>query len=144
MEAISKDFSYNEFQSSKVALEKGIDNTIPSGSVKESIKVLTLNVLQPLRDRYGKPLIVSSGYRSAELNMAVGGATESQHVKGEAADILCNSPAELAQIAYDMKLPYDQMILYPTFVHFSHKLQDRQRGQILYNKSYIGPKVKTI
>lgn len=58
--------------------------------------------------------------------------------KGEAADVACDSPVKLARLARDLKLPYDQMILYPTFVHFSHKLNGKQRGQILYNKRYKG------
>ena len=61
--------------------------------------------------------------------------------KGEAADVACDKPVELARLAAAMCLPYDQMIIYPTFVHFSHKLKGQQRAQILYNKSYKGEKV---
>ena len=53
----------------------------------------------------------------------------------------CDKPVELARLAASMRLPYDQMILYPTFVHFSHRLKGQQRGQTLYNKSYKGEKV---
>ena len=65
----------------------------------------------------------------------------SAHRKGEAADVACDKPVELARLAAAMCLPYDQMILYPTFVHISHRLKGQQRGQILYNKSYKGEKV---
>lgn len=61
--------------------------------------------------------------------------------KGEAADVACDKPVELARLAASMHLPYDQMILYPTFVHFSHRLKGKQRGQTLYSKSYKGEKV---
>lgn len=142
MGTISKDFSYREFEASAVADRKHITNVVTTVQVRDSIKALVDNVLQPLRDRWGKPLTVNSGYRCPELNKEVGGVATSQHVKGEAADIACDRPLELAQMAYDMGLPYDQMILYPTFLHFSHKLKGEQRKQVLYNKSYKGDKVK--
>lgn len=141
MGTISKNFSYREFEASAVADRKHITNVVTTVQVRNSIKALVDNVLQPLRDRWGKPLTVNSGYRCPELNKEVGGVETSQHVKGEAADIACDRPAELAQMAYDMGLPYDQMILYPTFVHFSHKLTGAQRKQVLYDKSYRGEKV---
>ena len=61
--------------------------------------------------------------------------------KGEASDVACANPVELARLAKKLNLPFDQMILYPTFVHFSHKLNGKQRGQILYNKRYNGEKL---
>lgn len=141
MGTISKNFSYKEFEQSETADEKGITNVITAVSVKDSIKALVENVLQPLRDKWEKPLVINSGYRCEELNKAVGGVATSQHVKGEAADVACDDPLALAQMAYDLGLPYDQMILYPTFVHFSHKLNGEQRKQILHNYRYKGPKV---
>lgn len=138
MGTISKNFSYREFEESKTAEDLGICNVITDFSVRDSIKALVLNVLQPLRDAWEKPLNISSGYRCAELNKAVGGVATSQHVKGEAADVLCDDPKELAQLAKDLSLPYDQMILYPNFVHFSHKLSGQQRKRVLYNWRYEG------
>ena len=140
-EMVSENFSYDEFEHSVKAEKNKIDNRIPSPEVKEHIKALVLNVLQPLRDAWGEPLHVNSGYRCKELNELVGGVPTSQHVKGEAADIAADNPYELACLARKLKLPYDQMILYPTFVHFSHKLNGEQRGQILYNKSYKGERL---
>lgn len=141
MGTISKDFSYREFERSEVAEAKHICNVITSFEVRDSILALTENVLQPLRDAWGKPLKVNSGYRCKALNAAVGGVPTSQHVKGEAADIAAGDPVKLARLAVKLGLPYDQMILYPTFVHFSHKLAGEQRGQICYNWRYKGEKV---
>ena len=141
MGTISKDFDYKEFENSKIAEEKGICNVIRSFAVRDAIKSLVDNVLQPLRDIAGVPLRINSGYRCVELNAAVGGVPTSQHVKGEAADVAFPKPVELARIAADNHLPFDQMIIYPTFVHFSHKLNGEQRRQILYNKSYKGEKL---
>lgn len=141
MGTITKDFSYYEFEKSETADAKGITNVITTFEVRDAIKALVLTVLQPLRDAWGKPLHVNSGYRCFELNVAVGGVATSQHVKGEAADIAADDPYALAKLARDLNLPYDQMILYPDFVHFSHKLQGQQRKQILYNKKYFGKKL---
>ena len=141
MGTISKNFSYREFEASNKADEKGICNVITSFEVRDAIKALVDTVLQPLRDAWGKPLHINSGYRCPELNREVGGKPTSQHVKGEAGDVACDNPVELARLAASMHLPYDQMILYPTFVHFSHRLMGKQRGQTLYNKSYRGEKV---
>ena len=141
MGTITKDFSYREFERSEVADAKHICNVIPSFEVRDSILALTANVLQPLRDAWGKPLKVNSGYRCKALNAAVGGVPTSQHVKGEAADIAAGDPVKLARLAVKLGLPFDQMILYPTFVHFSHRLNGEQRGQICYNWRYKGEKV---
>lgn len=142
MGTISEDFSYREFEASETAGCQGIMNVITTVQVRDSIKALVEDVLQPLRTAWGKPLVINSGYRCPELNRAVGGVPDSQHVKGEAADVACDDPAALAQLAYDMGLPYDQMILYPTFVHFSHSLEGSQRRQVLYNRRYNGRKIR--
>ena len=141
MGTISKNFSYKEFEASATADKKGICNVITSFEVRDAVKALVETVLQPLRDNWGKPLHINSGYRGPELNRAVGGKPTSQHVKGEAGDVACDKPVELARLAAAMCLPYDQMILYPTFVHFSHKFKGQQRAEILYDKSYKGEKV---
>ena len=141
MGTISKNFSYFEFEDSVKAEENKIDNSIPSPEVKEHIKALVLNVLQPLRAAWGKPLALNSGYRCPELNKIVGGRPTSQHLKGEAADVRTDSPYQLACLAIKLGLPFDQMILYPTFVHFSHKLNGEQREEILYDETYKGKKL---
>lgn len=141
MGTVSKNFDYKEFEKSDTAKKFGIINVINTSEIRDSIKALVIEVLQPLRDAWGKPLSINSGYRCKKLNEVVGGVETSQHCKGEAADISCSEPAKLAQLAYDLELPYDQMILYPTFVHFSHKLNGEQRNQILYNVKYRGDRV---
>ena len=143
MGTISKNFSYAEFEASPTAKAKGIVNVISTFEIRDAVRELTLTVLQPLRDAWGEPLHINSGYRCPKLNAAVGGAPTSQHTKGEAADIHADHPIRLAQLAYNLGLPYDQMIIYPTFVHFSHKKGGPQRRQLLYNKSYRGNHVRT-
>ncbi|MCM1503404.1 MAG: D-Ala-D-Ala carboxypeptidase family metallohydrolase [Bacteroidales bacterium] len=138
MGTISNDFSYREFEASDTARKRGICNVITSVEVRDSVRSLVENVLQPLRDAWNAPLHINSGYRCPELNKAVGGVPSSQHVLGEAADVACENPWQLAELARAMKLPYDQMILYPTFVHFSHRLNGTQRGMILYSRNYQG------
>lgn len=143
MGTISKDFSYREFEASPTAERKGICNVITTAAVRDAVKELVERVLQPLRDRVGHPLRINSGYRCPELNRAVGGVATSQHVKGEAADIAAEDPHELAKVVRDTPEIWrevDQMILYPTFVHFSHRKGGPQRRQLLYNKSYKGEK----
>ena len=86
MEKLSKNFTYEELVKSATASRLKIDNT-PNSEQLSKLKKLAETVLQPIRDKYGKPLIVSSGFRCEKLNKAVGGAKSSQHCKGEAADI---------------------------------------------------------
>lgn len=86
MEKLSKNFTYEELVKSATATRLKINNT-PNKEQHDSLKKLAETVLQPIRDKYGKPLIVSSGFRCEKLNKAVGGAKTSQHCKGEAADI---------------------------------------------------------
>lgn len=136
---ISKDFCYEEFEASLKAEELKIDNSIPSKKIRFAIRLLVLNLLQPLRDKVQRPLILNSGYRSPALNKAVGGVKESQHVKGEAADISCKDAMQvllLSQIIMRFSIPFDQMILHENFIHLSFKAKGRQRYQIIYDKSY--------
>lgn len=134
--SITKNFRWEEFERSNKAAELGIDNTIPDNTVAENVRALVFNVLQPLRDACGHPLRVNSGYRSKALNKAVKGAANSQHTRGEAADIHEDNPFTLAWLVLHIGLPFDQLILYDTFIHLSHKRNGPQRGQILYDKSY--------
>ena len=111
------------------------------GDVIENAIALVENVLDPARKAYGKPIRVNSGYRCPLKNKAVGGVALSQHLKGEAADI---APAgfriqvpgfkrELNAMAAILveQGRFDQLILYPTFLHVSYKRSGRNRGQIL-------------
>ena len=85
---------------------------------------------------FGKPLHINSGYRCPALNKALKGAKNSQHTKGQAADIASDNPHGLAELVLQKKLPFDQMILYSTFVHISHKHPGPQRGVVLYDEGY--------
>ena len=138
---ISKNFNFYEFTKSETADRLGIDNTKLSLRVKDNIVQLVENILQPLRDEINCPIKINSGYRCNSLNVAVNGAVNSQHKLGLAADIKCTClpPYEVAKVIHRMNLPYDQLILYPTFVHVSYSY--RPRKQLLYNKSYNGPKI---
>lgn len=149
MGTVSKNFDYKEFEKTDVP-EMQVKNTIASVEVRDNIKALVDRVIQPLRDAWGKPLAINSGYRCPEVNKAVGGVPTSQHVLGEAADVCpfgrnghgdIEVVRKLATTARDLGLPFDQMILYPSFVHLSHRRNRAQRGQILYNRRYTGEKI---
>ena len=100
---------------------------------KENIEALVENVLDPLRERYGKPIVVNSGYRCAKHNKEVGGVQNSQHMKGEAADIRpadANDLTRLRQIIL-ANGKYDQLIIYPSFLHVSWKRVGQNRRMVL-------------
>ena len=113
----------------------GIDNT-PNEDTLENLQFLVDNVLQPLRDIYGRPIVVNSGYRCPKLNKAVGGSKTSQHTKGQAADITAGNKAEnkeLFNLVLDNDLIFDQLIDEKNYswIHISYN-QDRNRQQILH------------
>ena len=82
---ISKNFTVEEFTYSRKAIENGIDN-MPGESQIAAIRLLITQLIQPLRDRLGEPIAITSGYRCPEVNRLVGGVVNSQHTRGEAAD----------------------------------------------------------
>ena len=82
---LSKSFTLNELTKSQEATRLGIDNT-PSDEHIENLKILCENILQPIRDFYGMPVSISSGYRSVALCEAIGSSSKSQHTKAQAAD----------------------------------------------------------
>lgn len=140
---ITEHFTFAEFEASDTAKKYGIVNIICDFDVRDSIMALVRNVLQPLRYALKKPGHVNSGYRCPELNEKVGGVPTSQHTKGEAADMVFGdlTPYQIAKKALELKLPFDQMILYPDFVHFSHKMKGPNRGQVLYSRTYKGKRL---
>jgi len=83
---LSKNLSLAEVTKSITANRLGIDNT-PDEWTTENLRQTAINIFQPLRDAFGCPIYVSSGYRSAELNTAIGGSRRSQHVEGRAFDL---------------------------------------------------------
>lgn len=136
-----KHFSFQEFEHSDTAYRHGIDNTMPE-TAKRAAAALVDNILDPLREAWGKPLTVNSGYRCPALNRAVGGSATSQHVRGEAADIDAGSRADngrLFKLIQQLKLPFDQLIfehgdrnIGPDWVHVSFRADGHNRRQILY------------
>ncbi len=82
---LSNNFSLNEMTKSQTATRKGISNN-PSEDHMNNLKELCVNVLQRVRDHFGRVVSVSSGYRSPDLCEAIGSSKNSQHAKGEAAD----------------------------------------------------------
>jgi hypothetical protein len=83
---LSKNLTLAEVTKSTTAKRLGIDNT-PDDWTTENLRQVALNIFQPLRDCFGCPIYVSSGYRSGELNTAIGGSSRSQHVEGRALDL---------------------------------------------------------
>jgi hypothetical protein len=137
-----KYFTIKELCNSATAKAKGIDNT-PTSEVEANLTLLVDNVLDPLREAYGKPIRVSSGYRSPKLNSAVGGVKTSQHRLGQAADITVDNRVEnmkLFNLVQSLKLPYCQLIFEkgdtkvgPDWVHVSYDKNNIKR-QIVYLK----------
>ena len=102
---------------------------LPNG-IEENIEALVDEVLDPARRKLGKPIVVNSGFRCPIHNTAVGGVYNSQHVSGQAADVHCEDNRKLAKVIVENGR-FDQLILYPTFVHVSWKRQGGNRQQIL-------------
>lgn len=129
-----KYFTMKELTKSSTADKLGIDNT-PTPEASVSLSNLVTHVLDPLREMYGKPITVNSGYRCPKLNAAVGGAKTSQHMRGEAADITAGSKTEnkkLFELIRD-NLPFDQLLNESNYswVHVSYVSTSKNRKQIL-------------
>lgn len=107
-------FTIEEFEQSEAAEKYGIDNKVREHEIKLNIIHLVEDTLDKIRDMYEKPIYISSGYRSFELNKKLGGSRTSQHRKGEAADIVVNEGVgglrKIVKIIIDNSLPYDQLI----------------------------------
>jgi zinc D-Ala-D-Ala carboxypeptidase len=108
---LTKNFTLEEMTKSETALRYDIDNT-PNEQEISSMKLLAEKVLQPVRDHFGKGVKVNSGFRNQDVNQKVGGSRNSDHIRGQAADIeIPGIPnAELAEWIKD-NLEYNQLIL---------------------------------
>lgn len=129
-----KYFTIEELIRSATASARGIDNTPPTVAAV-ALRALTDNVLDPLREAWGRPITVSSGYRCPALNAAVGGARNSHHIRGMAADITTGNTTDnrrLFQLVLDLGLPFTQLIDERGFawVHISYDPADL-RHQVL-------------
>ena len=126
-----KYFSFQEMERSDTAVRYAIDNSIPE-KLKDNVARLVDNVLDPLREAWGRPLTVSSGYRCPALNRAVGGSATSHHMDGMAADITTGNKVDnrrLFQLIINLKLPFTQLIdeRYFRWVHVSYDPENVKR-----------------
>ena len=129
-----KYFTIKELCKSSTAEQKKIDNT-PNSEIVNNLEKLVEYILDPLREKYGKPIIVNSGYRSPALNKAINGSKTSQHMKGLAADITAGSVTKnkvLFNLVQELNLPFDQLIDEKKFrwIHVSYS--NKPRKQILH------------
>ena len=123
-----KYFSYSEFFKSDVAEKHQVSNIPDDAQLSQvlgNIKSLVLNILDPLRARIGRPIIITSGYRSQKVNELVGGSKTSQHLLGKAADIHVQgyTPQQMDVVYQTIQMCYDfdQLIFYPSknIIHVS-------------------------
>jgi hypothetical protein len=138
---LSEHLSLAEVTKSDTAKRRGVSN-MPTEAHIANFKLLAENIFEPIRNHFGKPIFISSGYRSAELNKAIGGAASSQHCQGEAIDIdMDGRPGGVTnKMVFDFikeNLNFDQLIwefgtdANPDWVHVSYESTGKQRKQIL-------------
>jgi len=157
---LSKNLALAEVTRSETAKRKGISN-MPTPEHIENFKKLAENVFQPIREHFAVPIRISSGYRSAALNKAIGGAGKtvngvyvpsSQHCTGEAIDIDMDGTSITNKQVFDFikeHLNFDQLIAEfpkngnPDWVHVSYESTGKQRKQILVAKK-VGSATKYI
>ena len=125
---LTKNFTLRELTKTNT----GIPNLITDLEI-DNLTRLCERVLQPLRDEYGSPIMINSGYRSQQVNKAVGGVPTSQHTKGEAADITAGSREESKKLFKILKtMEFDQLINYNyRFIHVSYTVMKPNRKQII-------------
>lgn len=139
MTKISANFSLEELYASTTAAKKGIDNT-PGEQEVINLTYLVIRVLQPLRTSMQRSITISSGYRSPQLNKAVGGAWNSQHLSGEAADISIGGDMEWGKKMFNWikkNCIFDQLIWEHNasgvyWIHVSYS-KNGNRGQVIEN-----------
>lgn len=136
---IMKHFTFREFTRSATAERLGIDNQPEHNNEQDvyaCIELLVVKLLDPIRDYVAEPIYINSGYRSERLNRAVGGVPDSQHRKGQAADIRIGNITGV--LLYDLfweigeLFDFDQMILYKKqgFIHISYVSSVENRREI--------------
>lgn len=151
-------FSIAELCRSNTAVRLGIDNS-PSELIRTNLEALVEHVLDPLRSKWGAPIIVTSGYRCPALNKAVGGATSSQHMNGMAADIhtLSDSRADnmrLLRLLLNSGIVVDQVISEnidaqgrPDWIHVSYNRISNRKSLLtatrLNGKWVYSPGIRT-
>lgn len=139
---LSKNFTYDELVYSATAERLGLDNT-PNEKELDNLKRLANEVLQPIRDKWGRAIIVTSGFRSEKVNKAVGGVKTSQHRLGEAADLKIGSKSQnkaLFNFILDMiqkgEIKVGQLIdeYNYSWVHVSLPREGKTNNQVLHIK----------
>ena len=132
---LSEHLELSEVIRSESAKRNGISN-MPTAEHIENFKILATKVFEPIREHFGVPIRISSGYRSAELNKCIGGSETSQHSSGEAIDIDQDATTitnkQVFQYIKD-NLAFDQLIneFNYSWVHVSYKANGKQRGEVL-------------
>lgn len=133
---ITDNFTLEELTRSSRASELNIDNSVKSHDVLIALTKLCVMILQPIRDRFGEPVIISSGYRCPALNEAVGGVAKSQHCLGQAADIYLGGDTALEEVYFRWirkNLDFDQLILegnqHTSWIHVSYNSHKKNRRQ---------------
>lgn len=140
MKNLTTHFTLEEMLESNTAATLGIKNE-PTKQHKANLKALATQLLEPIRQKWGGAIVVTSGYRSKELNDATPGASAtSQHCEGEAADIrpINGKKKELFEMIRTSGLPFDQLINeypdkhgVPSWIHVSYTTSRKNRGQVL-------------
>lgn len=135
---LTKNFTLEEMLQSDTASRQGFKEQFnPNDEIIESLRLLCVNVLQPLRDKTDKAIIISSGYRCKRLNNAIGGASNSQHLIGEAADIKIEgiTPFEVCKLIIELELPFDQIIEeFGVWTHVSFSTKNRKEKLKAYKQ----------
>ena len=131
---LSEHLELSEVIRSESAKRNGISN-MPTAEHIENFKILAAKVFEPIREHFGVPIRISSGYRSAELNKCVGGSATSQHSSGEAIDIDQDQTTITNKQVFDYikdNLSFDQLIneFNYSWVHVSYKANGKQRGEV--------------
>ena len=136
---LSENLSLAEVIRSETAKRNGISNK-PNPRHLENLKIIAVNIFQPIRNFFQRPVHLSSGYRSEELNAFIKGSASSQHCTGEALDIDMDGTEVTNKEVFDYikdNLEFDQLIWEfgtndnPDWVHVSYKASGKQRKQIL-------------
>ena len=136
---LSKNLTLEEVTKSNTAIKNGLDNN-PTEEHLDNLVILAERVFQPIRERFGVPIGISSGYRSKDLNRIIGGSLTSQHSKGEALDLDADmfGGVKNSEIFYFIRdnIEFDQLIWEfgngsePDWVHVSYK-ENLNRGEVL-------------
>lgn len=133
MSNVSTHFTLQELTVSQEAARSGLKN-VPNEAQTDALRLLCAKVLEPLRERVKRPIVVSSGFRSVSVNRRIGGSATSQHCKGEAVDFTVPGMTvkEVCELMRAMRLPFDQLIdEFGAWVHVSHSSTRAQRMVVL-------------